>query len=93
MEVENTMIDDNVFSTPHSASLNRRMVRCSDGGEVEEPIEVVNAIVDDSSDDDLIEVGESQCIKQVINNINYLDVVYGIRVTFIVLRIFKYEFI
>ena len=65
MAVENTMIDDHVTSTHASPSVGRQMIRRIDSEEQEEPMEAVNVIFDDSSDDDLIEVGESQCVKQV----------------------------
>ena len=65
MAVENTMIDDNVTSTRQSCPIDRQLVRCCDTGESHETMEAVNVIVDDSSDDDLIEMGESQCVKQV----------------------------
>ena len=69
MAVENTMIDDRVATSQQRTSVDRLMVRCSDVGEPEEPMEAVNVIVDDdSSDDDLIELGESQCVKQVLPN-------------------------
>ena len=65
MAVENTMIDDNVTSTRQPCPIDRQMIRCCDTGESHETMEAVNVIVDDSSDDDLIEIGESQCVKQV----------------------------
>ena len=65
MAVENTMIDDHVTSTRHSPCIDRQMIRCNGTGEPHETMAAVNVIVDDSSDDDLIEIGESQCVKQV----------------------------
>lgn len=64
--VETTMIDDSVPSTRHSPVVQRQMMRRNDGAATE-TIEAVNVIVDDSSDDDLIEIGESQCVKQVLS--------------------------
>ena len=65
MASENTMIDDTVAPPRIRHNRDRQMIRCRDSGEPEEPMAAVNVIVDDSSDDDLIEIGESQCIKQV----------------------------
>ena len=65
MASENTMIDDTVAPSRIRHNRDRQMIRCRDSGEPEEPMAAVNVIVDDSSDDDLIEIGESQCIKQV----------------------------
>ena len=59
------MIDDTVAPSRIRHNRDRQMIRCRDSGEPEEPMAAVNVIVDDSSDDDLIEIGESQCIKQV----------------------------
>ena len=61
----NSMIDDHVSSPRQRRSDDSLMVRCRNGGQPEEPMEAVSVIVDDSSDDDLIEIGESQCAKQV----------------------------
>ena len=73
--VETTMIDDQVTSTRPSPVVQRQMTRRNDAGTLTEAIEAVNVIVDDSSDDDLIEIGESQCAKQVFFVVDqyYLD--------------------
>lgn len=68
--VETTMIDDHVTSIRTSPVVQRQMTRRNDAGTATEAIEAVNVIVDDSSDDDLIEIGESQCVKQVYNVVN-----------------------
>ena len=65
MASENTMIDDTVAPSRIRHNRGRQMIRCRDSGEPEEPMAAVNVIVDDSSDDDLIEIGENQCLKQV----------------------------
>ena len=65
MALENNVLDDRQSS--HRTSWSRQMARCDDADECgrEETMEAVNVIVDDSSDDDLIELGESQYSKQV----------------------------
>ena len=69
--VETTILDDSMPATRQSPIIQSQMVRRSDGT-AREAIEAVNVIVDDSSDDDLIEIGESQCVKQVIISSIYL---------------------
>ena len=66
MAMETTIMDDHVITSPRT-SFDRRMVRCGpdSSGLRQEPI--VNAILDDSSDDDdLIDLNESQSMKQVL---------------------------
>ena len=63
--VETTILDDSIPATRQSPIIQSQMVRRNDGT-ARETIEAVNVIVDDSSDDDLIEIGESQCVKQVL---------------------------
>ena len=66
MAMETTIMDDHVIISPRT-SFDRRMVRYGpdSGGQHQEPI--VDAILDDSiDDDDLIDLNESQSMKQVL---------------------------